>query len=91
MLRSSLGPLAGSHLWTRARAQVYYVRARAMLVVPKFVDLPAGAVRALVARALRVLKKDDAQAAKAAATCVEGMLEQNKACGREYFGRVRTG
>jgi hypothetical protein len=81
------------------RSKVFYVRARAMVIVPTYNPIPAGGiVRALLGRTVDCLGGrrggDNAAQCGAAAAVIRGILQQDEVAplpaGREYFSRVWT-
>ncbi|GFR45804.1 hypothetical protein Agub_g7260 [Astrephomene gubernaculifera] len=75
------------------RSKVFYARARTMIIVPTFNQLPGdGVVRLLLVKAARSLKRRGAQSSicELAASTVNTILERELVAGREYFSRVWT-
>ncbi|PNH03753.1 hypothetical protein TSOC_010163 [Tetrabaena socialis] len=75
------------------RSKVFYIRARAMAIIPTFQPLPDdGVTRALISRVRDMLKRrSDDQLLNAIAAAVLGaILEKDAMAGREHFARVWT-
>ncbi|PNH01653.1 hypothetical protein TSOC_012438, partial [Tetrabaena socialis] len=77
------------------RSKVYYMRARAMAVIPTFQPLPEGVVRLLLSKVMRQLKKrlkgqKSSPISATAAAVLKAILDKNLVAGREYFSRVWT-
>ncbi|PNH08664.1 hypothetical protein TSOC_004755 [Tetrabaena socialis] len=75
------------------RSKVFYVRARAMAVIPTFQPLPAeGVVRLLLSKVGRLLKRRSAGSlmSATAAAVLDAILAKDLVAGREYFSRVWT-
>ncbi|GIL92445.1 hypothetical protein Vretimale_6484 [Volvox reticuliferus] len=75
------------------RSKVFYMRARAMVIIPTFHPIPPeGIVRLLLVKAARSLRKRGHKSLQgaAAADVINSILAREQVAGREYFSRVWT-